>query len=259
MLFPQNIAEHAGINWPEGYTIRMVKRCLPNINVLRYFDATDKAPRAGLRCGFTVSIWSTDAKDMATNLADAMTPEGLKENTLRELRCFEFQLPPIKAQVELLRAEIDLLLRILRPASPPVDFLTWHRDWAQDRPELRDAQKRLQQRETALKKFNDEDWGNPVPAEYGALSHVKALAMTENLRKTIATTRDRIDLLEDVQASLTCYQSGNARTERPAHEYVALDVLSRGNARQRKAKEAILKELGIAIPARLADGDLPPI
>ena len=258
MMYPDNLWEQVGIDFPEGYTKRMIKRRLPNLNIVEFVSAGDTEPLVGLRSGFRVSLWTTEKRDTVANLTAALAPERIMENTLRDLRSFEVQLPAIKAEIVLLRAEIDLMFRIIRPQSPAQPKWIWHNEWSRDHPELRDAQRLHRNKESVAEEFIKEGWKMPVPTEYFTLTHGKALAMTERLRKEIKGLHETVEMLKEVQASLAFYQSGNARGGYTVHDFVPIDVLSRGNARRRKAKEIFLKELGIKIPNRSPE-ESPPL
>jgi hypothetical protein len=256
MLHPQTIVDELKVDAPEEYAKRLIKRRLPNLNIVTFGNATDSPSDEGLSCGFVVSVWSRERRDVAANLAELFSPETLQENTHRELRNFEVQLTVLKSQLKLLRAEIDLLFQILRPQDPPQPAGDWHEQWSKDRPELRAPRRAHRQKEKASLQFDDLKWTAPIPAEYRALTHQKSLAMTERLRREIKQDSQMIEFLEEIQAALVQYQSGNGRVRRSAHEFVATDVLSRGNARQRKHKESLLQEFGIRIPARTTRGEL---
>jgi len=250
MLYPQTINEQAGMNLPDEFAKRLVKRRVPNLNVVSFVNHDDPAPMSALRCGFTVPVWSKDRPDVSTNLVELLSPDRLTQNTLQELRYFEVQFPAVKAELKLLEAEIELLFRIAFPQSPPRRTWEWHEEWVKDREELRDLKKVRDKARRAADRFDDEEWGSSIPTPYMALAHKRALAMTESLRKEIKDVYQKIDLLEELQASLARYQSGNADCSGPVHEFVATDVLSRGNARQRKQMQALLAEMGIPIPNR---------
>jgi len=250
MLYPQTIHEQAGMNLPDDFAKRLVRRRVPNLNVVSFVNHDDPAPMSALRCGFTVSVWSKDRLEVSTNLAELLSPERLTQNTLQELRYFEVQFPAVQAELKLLEAEIELLFRIAFPQSPPQRTWEWHEEWVKDREELRDLKKVRDKARRAADRFDNEDWGSPISPPYMALTHKRALAMTESLRKEIKDAYQKIDLLEELQGSLARYQSGNADSSDPVENFVATDVLSRGNARQRKRMEALLVEIGIPIRQR---------
>jgi hypothetical protein len=258
MLHPKTISDEVRVDAPEDYARRLIKRRLPNLNVLAFGSADEPVTDEGLCCGFVVSLWSPERRDVAANLQELLRPERLMENTLRELRCFEMQLGLVNAQAELLRAEIDLLFRILFPHDPPQAGWSWHEEWSKDRPELQKPKRILNQRDRAANQFHQEKWMAPVLPAYLKLSYGRASTMVDRLRREIKAQGDTIDLLEDIRSSLVHYQSGSVRSNRPVEEHVAIDVLSRGNARQRKAKEVLLKSMGIPIPSWTPAGDFPP-
>jgi hypothetical protein len=257
MLHARTMVDDSRITSSEEYAKRMVKRRFPNLNVMEFGNANDSSDH--IRHGFTVEVWSRERPDVRANLAELLSEDRLNENTLQELRYFEKQLPVVQAEAELLRTEIGLLLLIARPSAPAKDTYAWLETWEKDREELRDLTERVRLATAEAHRFDDAERGSPVPPEYYALGHRKALAMTEHMRKEIKRLNQSMELLKVVQWSLAKYQSGSFRSEHSAKMFAAIDALTQGNARERKPMKGVLTELGIPVPARDADGFFPPL
>ena len=115
MLNPDTMQKEFAITSPEDYTKRMVKRRLPNLNIIRILNADDTKPQPiGLRCGFTVSLWSEETPEVASNLAELLSEKVLSRNLMLEMAYFDAQLPMVRAQEVLRRAEIEVIFSIPR-------------------------------------------------------------------------------------------------------------------------------------------------
>ncbi len=190
MMYPDNMGEQVGIYFPEGYTKRMVKRRLPNINVVQFISADDEEPLAGLRSGFRVSLWTAEKAGHGRQPGGGSCARaGHGKTRFATFDRLKFN-SSITAEVALLRAEIDLMFRIIRPQSPPEATWVWHKQWSHDHAELCDAQQL--HREKGMRPrvtFLLEERAKPVPAEYYALTH--SAGDDRWLRKTLRTNTTR--------------------------------------------------------------------
>lgn len=247
MLNPQTIQQELSVESPVDYMKRMVKRRLPKLSIVQFLGPQDTAERGlGIRCGFTVSIWSKERPDMRANLEALLSEQAVTENTLRDLAYFEAQIPMMHAKVALMRAEVDQLLVTGREPKPVEPHWKWLEAWSEKQDSLRDAKEHLQHAEKVAHRFDDEEWGTAEPpAEFTALSHREAVTKADELRQELKGLYQAMVGLKDVRNCLSFYQSGCAKTDLPPREYVVAEMLSTGSARAKQRAAEFLQELGL--------------
>ena len=253
MLYPDTMQNQYSITSPDDYTKRMVKRRLPNLNIVQILNPNDTKPRPiGLQCGFTVSIWSEAAPDVASNLTELLSEKVLAKNLMLELTYFDAQLPMIRAQDVLRRAEIDFLFSIPRRRKAADPDWRWFDEWSMDRDELRDPRAKFKEVQKLASIFDDAEWGQAdISSDDRRLAYTDAVTAADKKRKEIKRLYQQIDMLDDVKACLTCYKSGAARTDLPPKDYVVSAMLSRGSATKRKKVASVLRELGLPVPMEI--------
>jgi predicted nucleotidyltransferase len=102
MLFPKSFGALYGWDDPFGFTRRLLRRTLPNLNVIYYIYPDTTPEQIGLRAGFTEVIWSREQPDMEQNCLNAMAPDRAIANTRKELQNFDRQLFLLRATLTLL-------------------------------------------------------------------------------------------------------------------------------------------------------------
>lgn len=148
---------------PMEYTKRLIKRSFPDINIAKMLPPHERSPlHAGMRCGFTVSVWSEQRPRVVKNLRQLFSREMLLFNNSREMSYFDAQLPSAKARVAFLRYQIDTLLKTPRTRKAVAAPQQWLYELCDKRPEGREAKQRLKQAACAANKFDSEEWGKPV-------------------------------------------------------------------------------------------------
>lgn len=251
MLRPQTIMQDLGLAAPEEYAKRMVKRELPNLNVIEFLNPNENQPRmVGLRCGFTVSIWSANAPDTASNLDRLLSDQCVTENVMRELAYFEVQLPLVRAHVALLRAKLDLLLQATRQQKTAESHWQWLEEWSKNQEALRKPQSDYDDADRAAAAYDDEQWGLGIsPSNARPLSRQKAITEADRTRQEIKACYQEVDILEKALGYLAYYQSGAAEATLSAKEYVVTEMLGQGRVTQRKNVAACLREMGLPVPS----------
>ncbi len=257
MLHAKSIHDESRIKSPEEFTRRVVKRQLPNLNVMQFLNEDD--PRHAIRCGFTVRLWSSDRPDIQSLLTEALSEERVYENTLQELRYFEKQLPVLQAEAELLQIGIAVLLAKQKPEMPAKHPYSWLEAFEKECVDLQPQKDRLRLARSRAVKFDDTERGSSVPSKHRSLSYPKASKTTEKTRKEIKGLYQRIEQLKVVQWSLALYLSGELETDHSIEAFTAINALTQGSKRERQLMESLLMQLGIPIPERDPHGFFAPL
>ena len=248
MLRPQTIQGECSLKAPHDYAKRMIKKRLPNLNVVQFLGASDAVGRpTGLRCGFTVSVWSKQRSDTRSNLLKLLSQDAMLGNAERELAYFEVQQQEIAAQVALRKAEIQLLRRIPKRRKKTECSWSWFNAICKDHKELAPAKRRLERAMERTKQFCETEWGK---AQRGGkkCSSLETLAMEVDHRRTeIKKLYIQNDFLELLRGDLAHFKSGAAHTKLPAEEYVTQEMLRSGSKKAKSEKAEFLREMGLPV------------
>ena len=246
MLRPDTFHGQCSFEAPEGYAKRMVKRHLPNLNIIHFQNPSDEDVRPlGLRCGFTVSIWKSEATDTAQNLRRLLSEEIVTENLLRELAYFDIQIPEVEALTRLYEAEIELLNRIPRRRKKPQSSWKWFEKFSDDHADLLKFQQQLKAAQKASERFDKEEWGRPPNGKVVSLSETAKEA--DQARKRLKQLYQRNEMLESIRDRLAHFKSGRAETDLPAKEYVVDELLNDGSQKAKEKVAAFLRTLGYPV------------
>ncbi len=245
MLRPTTIRDELAFGGPESYARRMVKKRLPNLNVFAFLNPTDTDLRPlGLRCGFTVSIWSQDRQDTTVNLNCLLSHNRVRQNLQHEMAYFSAQLPKVQAEVDLVRAELDLLLSIPRRRKS-FDFgWQWFETWSKNRPELQAPRQAVAMATEIAKQFDDE--GSSIVCE-----QIPTADVVDECRKEIKSLYQRLDRLTSVRNELAHFKCGAARTELKAAEYVVDELLDQGSKREQEEMAEFLRGMQFPVDRML--------
>ena len=115
MLFPKAVEDLPAWDDPIGFTRRLVRRTLPNLNIAYYIYPETTPDQIGLRAGFTELVWSRGQPDVRQNVLDALAPSRVLDNTKRELQNFDRQIFLLAATLKFLQSEIQ---RLIGQAAP---------------------------------------------------------------------------------------------------------------------------------------------
>ena len=246
MLHPDSMVRKSSFEAPEYYANRMVKRHLPKLNIVAFQnpDDTDVRP-ADLRCGFTVSIWSTNSTDTIANLHSLLSEKSVVENLHQELAYFNAQIPKAEALTRLYEAEIDLLNRIPQRRKRARSDWKWLEDFTKDHPELKEFQQQLEVAENVADRFDNEQWGRSLKSEKASL--VQAAHQADEARKKLKLLYEKNELQEEIRGRLAHFKSGCARTELPAQEYVVDCLLRKGSKKKKEQMAEFLRTLGYPV------------
>ncbi|MDA7980877.1 MAG: hypothetical protein MPJ50_19155 [Pirellulales bacterium] len=251
MLRGKTILRQMEVECPEYYVRRMVKRRLPNLNIAHYVNPNETAPRpSGLRCGFTVSIWSEGAGDTESHLSNILSQENVVRNVTRELAYFDVQLPLVESQARLMWAEVDLLRSISRRRKEVTAHQRWFDEICQGRDEICAMRAAFKKAQHNADQFDMEEWTGettPSPTE-SALSLQDAISRADTLRLSIKEWNEQIDLLEELRNLLLYYKSGAELPTAKRQDFVASQMLDRGSHRRRRKVALFLQNIGFSVP-----------
>lgn len=163
MLHPDCYDDQIALSLSEKYATRTLKRRLPNLNVIQLILDQERQPATeiGLRCGFTVSIWSKTQPNIAANLQRALSPDMTRLNRASDLAYFSIRLPVLRASVELLNAEVAELLT-LPQRDQSISGLSLD-NWRKSSPALRSLRKEFKECQQEAKQFEKEEWKTELP------------------------------------------------------------------------------------------------
>jgi predicted nucleotidyltransferase len=242
MLFHQDYVGGYDYLSSHGISKRLIKASLPNLNVVLFVGPKEPDKPVGLRCGFTVSIWSQDRPDTSANLSEVLADTSVRENAARELAFFTEELAKISATVRLHEAEIELLRNMPKRRRPPADSSRWFEMYAKDHPDLTAA---TAERDRAYKPNSQTEDRVPVASRDRALPELAK--EVDELRAEIKGLYRRNDLLEPLRDSLAYFKSGKAESDLPAEEYVATCLLSRGSKAAKIKCAEFLRSFGLPV------------
>lgn len=252
MLRPQTIHGQCSFSGPEDYAKRMIKKTLPNLNVFQFMNPreTDQKP-SGLRCGFTVSIWSEDRPNTADNLTALMTETAMRSNAIRELAYFEVQHQEISALVAYHEAEIELLQRIPKRKKKADCSWTWFNAFSTDHSDLAEVSTALKLAQQNSNEFVEQKWGRATSSSEPTLSLTKLASQVDKQRKGIKRLFIRNDLLESLRTELAHFKSGAATTDLKAEEYAVVEMLRHGSKSEKVKKADFLRDMGFPVDRML--------
>lgn len=243
MLFPSTFHEQLSVTAPEEFARRLMRRHFPNLNVVRYSrHSPDYSATLGLRCGFTVSVWSEEQPDIPTNLNAIMSQDAVVQNALRDLEYFHTQLPVIAARVQVLCDEISLLLRVSKYTETSHVF-SWLEAMGKSDLELTASKLKLEEAESKAKEFDTKrEKGEPTPMFQVPPPNVIAQAI--EWRDQIRDQYTKSDVLEWVRRCLLRYKDRENRSRIDQYQYVYEELQSSGSASDRKKRRSILEAVG---------------
>lgn len=246
MLRPDTIHKECSFEAPEDYAKRMVKRQLPNLNIVMFQNPDDTEIRpVGLRCGFTVLLWSTKFTDTAANLNSLLAEQTVVDNLQQEMAYFNVQIPKVEAQASLYDAEIELLSRIPRRRKQISSSWNWLESFSKGHTSLKAFQEQLEKAEKAADRFDKEEWGRHPQSDVASLAQTAQKA--DEARKKLKQLYQRNDLLEALRNRLAYFKSGCAKSDLPAKEYVVNDLLSEGSQKKKEQMADFLRTLGYPV------------
>lgn len=241
MLRPQTMAAESAFDSPRGYTKRLIKSALPNINVLEFMMPDEGDKLLGLRCGFTVSVWSTERPDTAANLKELMTDESMRKNAFLERAYFVNQIPHIAASVNLHEAEITLLKKIPTQQLGSKDRWIWFDAFSKDHPDLNEASAQLEKTRTASKEVVDgdiQDDGTPLR---------EMATEVDQLRKELKYLYARNDQMETLRNLMLYYRAGQEPSSLDIDEFAIVEMLNRGSKAAKVKCREFLKSMNYPV------------
>ena len=112
MLRPQTMVGQIGIKNPDVFAQQAIRYHLPNLNVVEIINPEYAGARPlGLRCGFTVAVWSPERQDVRINLDQLLSEESIRKNLLSELGYFRVQVAVMIAMYQYAQAAFCLSLQ----------------------------------------------------------------------------------------------------------------------------------------------------
>lgn len=241
MLRPQGLATEFSFSCPNAYAKRLIKSRLPNINVLNFMGSHAGDKLAGMRCGFTVSVWSQDRPDTAANLDALMTAESMRMNALLERAYFVDQLPRICASVKLREAEISLLKKIPTQPQPAPHPRVWFDEFAKDHPDLAEATSDL-----AASTHIPKDVEQNASSDEGT-SLDDLAAEVDDIRKKLKYLYTLHDQLEVLRNTLITFRSGAETFGLSIDEFAVYKMMKRGSQSAKLKCKKFLESVGYPV------------
>lgn len=232
MLFPKTVADACAWDDPCGFTRRLLRRTLPNVNVA-YFIFADMAPEElGLRAGFTELIWSRDKPDIGTNILAALAPEKMFVNTQKDFRNFDRQLFR-------LRATLGMLEQFAREAlkEPPPEPASRLRRSILCQETLMTENEVLQELNQAYQCRDVDELPASVLGD-----------LVEEYRAEVKELWNTVEAMRQVIWAMDWYWRAERRPRVPIEAFIGAEFLGGKASSQRKLFARLLSNLGIAAP-----------
>lgn len=229
MLFPKTVADACAWDDPCGFTRRLLRRTLPNVNVA-YFIFPDMSPEElGLRAGFTELIWSRERPDISANILAALAPEKMLVNTQKDFRNFDRQLFRLRATLRMLE---QFARRALKEPSPEPESRLRRSVLCQET--LMTENEILQELNHAYQRRDVDE----LPAsELGDL--------VEEYRAEVKKLWNTVEGMRQVIWAIDWYWRAERRPRVPVEEFVAAEFLAGKPSSQRKLFGTLLSNIGI--------------
>lgn len=230
MLFPKSVAEACGWDDPFGFTRRLLRRTLPNLNVAYYIYPETTPEQIGLRAGFTEMIWSRESPDMEANVLEVLQPHRSFANARKELQGFDRQLFRQ-------RATLTLLERLAGGGGGKVQEV----DSELRRVLLMDDT--LMSEAEILKEsghsYQCPDFSDVAPGDLGPLA--------ERLRDEVKNLWLKIEATKEVIRLMDWHADGYPGPPVPVEELIVAELLSGKPAKNQAFLRDVLRDLGIAV------------
>lgn len=226
MLFPKTFRDTPSWEDPFGFTRRLLRRELPNLNVSHYLYPGTTPAQMGLRAGVTEVIWSRDEPDIRRNVLRSLEPERLTEKARLELENFNRQLFLLEATRIVLESNVRCHLgqdtRVFSEAC--LRELQLHNALLNEQEV---------EAELGLHRPSDED---------GVLSHSDALRLVEERRHQIEQLWNEVEAVREIGCLLDWRASGNGDIAKPTGVFITEELLSGKSPKQQHCLRAILAE-----------------
>lgn len=242
MLCPTTFIGQLGCTDPTTFTKRLLRRCLPNLNVFGYLGPTPEPEDATLRAGFLESIWTPARPDLIANVEEALAPERVRSNTVKEWRNFEKQRFRLRSNLDLLTQLIAKLRTAPRAEAKSENSDGWYKTWcrkcAGDEPSARV----LEQFATGGWLMTEEQLQAGLGIVLDPLSEPADLAQhVEQLRGEVKELQLFVEAVRDVLCTLIRCKANCEAVEQDEAIFVPARVLSRETAkRQALLRSALL-------------------
>ena len=246
MLRPQTMAAQSAFDSPRAYTNRMLKGELPNINVLSFMGPSDGDKLLGMRCGFTVRVWSIENPDTKANLDELMTETSMRKNALVERAFFLTQIPMMTASVRFHEAEIALLKRLPTQQPATRDPWRWFDDFSKGHPDLAAATLELERTRNVrngVEECDVADDGSPL---------IELATEVDRLRKKLKHLYAREEQLESLRNTLAYYRSGAENDGLNVDDFVVYKMLHRGSKVAKLKRKEFLESMGYPVDDMMA-------
>jgi hypothetical protein len=244
MLCPQTIHGQIEIENPDIFAKKAIRYHLPNLNVVELINREHSAMRSlGLRCGFTVTVWSAETQNVRSNLDELLSEASIETNLLSELGYFRVQVAVMKATRGYAQAKLFLSLG---GAAVSTDS---GQDADDDRrgvpTELVAPLAYLRKIQAEAKEFDDHKCGTGWPGPGDVPSSQDAAALVQELRDELKTLYREQEWIKDMQRYASAFWSGDPySTDRTVSAYVKSRLLERGRSTDKAKKLRLFEKLG---------------
>jgi hypothetical protein len=129
MLFDNTVYRHVELRSAREIARRLMKRHLPNLNVILWLGPDEPIKQCGLNAGFAELVWSPEKPDVRANVERILADDHRRPAILAELGNFDPQVFRQEALCNLLKRAIELLLQEPRSCTRSNSADEWFRVW----------------------------------------------------------------------------------------------------------------------------------